>query len=400
MRSWSAKTILLIAGLGFTGVFIYSCNQDEEPSPVNIPTPYEFPDIVGFPTKLNIPEDNPTTQEGVELGRLLFYDGRLSGRTHPDSLMSCASCHVQSYGFDTNLEITRFRDGFPIGLPDSDNPEGRRTAHTVLPLVNLVYNDNGYFWNGLIHSSNGQLGSPEAGVPAEPEFNFKNLESLAWTTIINPSEINGDITKTVETISEISIYPPRFKAAFGTEEVTAERIGKAIAQFVRTIISYRTKFHKYVRGESELTESELRGYTLFFSEEGDCFHCHGGSVLMTTNLFYNNAKDSIFTDPFDRKSITGDPTDLGAYKAPSLINAELRAPYMHDGRFKTLDEVIDFYSDGLVNTEYAHPLMKQATVGGIHLNDQQKADLKAFLLTLTDHELIVDPALGRPQELN
>jgi cytochrome c peroxidase len=121
---------------------------------------------------------------------------------------------------------------------------------------------------------------------------------------------------------------------------------------------------------------------------------------MTTNLFYNNAKDSIFTDPFDRKSITGDPTDLGAYKAPSLINAELRAPYMHDGRFKTLDEVIDFYSDGLVNTEYAHPLMKQATVGGIHLNDQQKADLKAFLLTLTDHELIVDPALGRPQELN
>jgi cytochrome c peroxidase len=120
---------------------------------------------------------------------------------------------------------------------------------------------------------------------------------------------------------------------------------------------------------------------------------------MTTNLFFNNAKDSVFIDPFDRYGYTGEDTDIGAYKAPSLINVELRAPYMHDGRFLTLEEVIDFYSEGLVNSEYVHPLMKQSNEGGIHLTQQQKADLKAFLLTLTDQELITDPNFGRPDEL-
>jgi cytochrome c peroxidase len=396
----NSRWVLLVAVLVFTTIFIYSCNWDDDPVPsVSDPTPYEFPNILGFPTKLNIPEDNPTTVEGVELGRLLFYDGRLSGRNHPDSLMSCATCHVQSYGFDMSLDHTRFSDGFPIGIPDNEAPEGRKTNHTVLPIVNTVYNDNGYFWNGLVHRSNSQLGSADLGVPADPEFNFLNIESLAWLTIVAPDEINGDINTTVETIANIPLYPPKFEAAFGTEEVTAERIGKSIAQFVRTIISYRTKFHRYVRGEAQLTDSELRGYNLFFSEDADCFHCHGGSVLMTTNLFYNNAKDSVFTDPFDRNGYTGDPTDIGAYKAPSLINVEIRAPYMHDGRFQTLEEVIDHYSEGLVNSDYVHPLMKQVSDGGVHLSPEQKADLKAFLLTLTDHELIADPAYGLPEEL-
>ena len=399
MIKWS-KLVVLASLLVFTAIFIYSCNLDDDPLPsVPDPTPYEFPNVIGFPTKLNIPEDNPTTVEGVQLGRLLFYDGRLSGRTHPDSLMSCATCHIQSYGFDMSLDHPTFSDGFPVGIPDDQAPQGRKTAHTVLPIVNTVYNDNGYLWNGLVHNTNAQLGNTELGVPADQQFNFLNLESLAWLTIVAPDEINGDIEKTVETIENISLYPPKFEAAFGTEEVNAERIGKAIAQFVRTIISYRTKFHRYVRGESELTDSELRGYNLFFSEDGDCFHCHGGSVLMTTNLFYNNAKDSIFIDPFDRYGYTGEDTDIGAYKAPSLINVELRAPYMHDGRFLTLEEVIDFYSEGLVNSEYVHPLMKQSNVGGIHLTQQQKADLKAFLLTLTDQELITDPNFGRPDEL-
>jgi len=394
------KYLILFTMLAFLAAFVNSCNEDEPEPNVYNPTPYEFPSVLGFPTKLNIPEDNPTTYEGVELGRMLFYDGRLSGRTDPDSLMSCATCHVQSFGFDTNLDHPRFSDGFPVGIPDDEAPNGRKTPHTVLPLVNLVYNDNGYFWNGIVHKSNMQLGNPDLGVPEEEEFNFKNLESLAWLTIVAPNEINGDIDKTVETISNVPVYPPLFEQAFGTPEVTSERIGKAIAQFVRTIISYRTKFHRYLRNEAELSQSELRGYNLFFSEDGDCFHCHGGSVLMTTNLFYNNAKDSIFTDPFDRFGYTGENSDIGAYKAPSLINVELRAPYMHDGRFRSLDEVIDFYSEGLVNSEVVHPLMKQASEGGIHLDDQQKADLKAFLLTLTDPELISDPQFSRPSELN
>src|SRR5690606_3690040 len=179
---------------------------------------------------------------------------------------------------------------------------------------------------------------------------------------------------------------------------TAERISKALSQFVRSIISYRSRYHQWLRKETELTPAELRGYDLYFSEEADCFHCHGG-VLLTNNLYFNNAKDSVFTDPRDRFGITGHLWDIGAYRSPSLINVELNAPYMHDGRFKTLDEVIDFYSEGLIYSDFVHPLMKNVHQGGVHLTDEEKADLKAFLLTFTDHALLTDPAYQAPSAL-
>ncbi len=195
------------------------------------------------------------------------------------------------------------------------------------------------------------------------------------------------------------MYPQMFNAAFGTEKITYDRISKAIAQYIRSIISYRSKFHKSLRHEAELSTSEKRGHDLFFSEDADCFHCHGGSVLMTTNQYFNNAKDNVFNDKMDRYSLTGDPMDMGAYRAPSLINVELTAPYMHDGRFATLDEVIDFYSTGLVYSDFVHPLMKAVRYRGVQLSNQDKNDLKAFLLTLTDKELILDPAYACPTEL-
>ena len=121
---------------------------------------------------------------------------------------------------------------------------------------------------------------------------------------------------------------------------------------------------------------------------------------MTTNEYFNNAKDTSFDlKDRDRHSITGDAMDIGAYRAPSLINIELTAPYMHDGRFKSLDEIIDFYSEGLVYSDYVHPLMKNVRTQGVQLNDEDKAALKAFLLTLTDHELISNPAYACPPEL-
>ena len=344
---------------------------------------------------MNVPEDNPTTEEGVLLGKYLFYEGRFSGRTHPDSLMSCSSCHIQSSGFECGPDHPRFVDGNPIGLPDSEAPNGRPTPHHMLPLVNLIYNPFGYLWNGEVYNYNEALGSDYYNVPEQPEFGHKNIEAIVWMTIVNEAEVNGSIEKTVKTISEIPEYEELFKNAFGSSEVTIDRIKKAIAQFVRTIISYRSKYHQWLRREAELTDSELRGYELFFSEEGDCFHCHGGTLL-TTNFYYNNAKDLEFTDPFDRYGFTGDPADIGAYKAPSLLNVEVRGPYMHDGRFKTLEEVIDFYSEGLVDTEKAHPLMKQVKKGGVQLSDQGKEDLLAFLKTFTDHELLNDPAFSKP----
>lgn len=372
---------------------------DNDDDPGHVPTPYDLPEIEGFPGNLNIPEDNPLTEEGVKLGRYLFHDGRLSGRLHPDSLMSCATCHIQEKGFEAGIDHPKFKGGQPVGIPNEQYPHGKPTPHFMLPTVNLVYNHNGYLWNGRVHESNEQLGSTDYGVPPLPEFHGKSIESFVWMAIVAPHEINGSLDKTVETISNIPLYPPMFEAAWGSPEVTLERISKAIAQYTRTIISYRSKYHKWTRGEVELSPAEKRGYDLFFSETADCFHCHGGTLL-TTHQFYNNAKDSVFDGMGDRYSVTGKVWDMGAFRAPSLVNCEITAPYMHDGRFKTLEEVVDFYSEGLIDSDYIHPLMKAAGQGGVHLSAEQKQDLIAFLKTFTDYELLTDPAFSKPADLD
>ncbi len=379
----------------FAVLVFWSCGSD---TPDNIqeetfsPTPYVIPEAAYFPTKLNIPLDNPMTVEGVDLGRYLFYDGRLSGNTDKSKLMSCATCHIQKNGFEAGIHNPRFPEGKTFGL------SGKPTPNYILPLVNTVYNNNGYFWNGFINESNSNTGSSK--VADSEEFHYRNLESVVWMSITAEHEMNSTIEKSVAAINAIPMYKEKFKAAFGTEEVTYDRISKAIAQYVRSIVSHNSKFHKYLRKEAELTTQEKRGHDLFFSEDADCFHCHGGSVLMTTNEYFNNAKDASFDlKDRDRHSITGDAMDIGAYRAPSLINIELTAPYMHDGRFKSLDEIIDFYSEGLVYSDYVHPLMKNVRTQGVQLSDEDKAALKAFLLTLTDHELINNPAYACPPEL-
>jgi cytochrome c peroxidase len=381
--------VMTIATLGV------SCTDNEvAPSP----TPYPLPTPEFFPTDLNIPIDNPLTVEGVELGRYLFYDGRLSGRTHPDSLMSCGSCHVQANGFEVGLKSPRAPGGHPRGMPNEEYPEGKPTPHVMLPVVNLIYNSTGYTWNGFLEESNSRTTLPGYDFSEVENMNFRNLEAFTYMAIVAKHEFNGSIGRTVEVIASDPMYKPMFKKAFGDEQVTANRISKAISQFVRTIISYRSRYHQWLRGETSLTDSELRGYELYFSEEADCFHCHGG-VMLTNNLYFNNAKDAVFTDERDRFAITGHVWDIGAYRAPSLINVELNGPYMHDGRFQTLDEVIDFYSEGLVISDYVHPLMKNVNAGGVDLTTEEKADLKAFLLTFTDHDLLTDPSFASPDAL-
>ncbi|MDR1182880.1 MAG: hypothetical protein LBL13_12980, partial [Bacteroidales bacterium] len=247
----------------------------------------------------------------------------------------------------------------------------------------------GYFWNGMIYNEN-------------PNIQFRNLEDIIRMGIIAPHEMNSTVERSVKAIASISIYPPMFKAAFGTEDVTAGRIQKAIAQFMRTLISSNSRFDQYIRGEIQLTGEELQGFILFTTEEGaDCFHCHGssGNLLMTTNLYYNNALDSDFSDDRDRFAVTLHSTDIGAYRSPSLRNIAVSAPYMHDGRFKTLDEVIDFYSEGLHLSPYVHPLMHKINDGGAKLTPRQKQQLKAFLNTLTDDDFLTNPKYAKPAGL-
>jgi cytochrome c peroxidase len=376
------KKVHIIFLLPWTALLAVSCNHQDEPEliPVYKPTPYKIEIPFGFPTKLNIPEDNPMTVEGIELGRYLFYDGRISGNSDPDKQMSCATCHLQENAFECGIDHPIFIGGKTHGVT------GIPTPHYMIPLFNQVWSQSGYLWNGFVNKDN-----------ADPML--RNIEALTYMSIIAPHEMNSDTSSSVNAIRAIPGYAELFKKAFGSEDITIDRMGKAIAQFIRTFISANSRFDRYLRGETQLTPSELSGYVLFVTEEGaDCFHCHGGggNPLFTTNLFYNNAKDSVFNDPRDRFSVTGDPMMHGAYKAPSLRNIELTAPYMHDGRFKTLDEVIDFYSEGLVNSPYVDPLMHYIVSGGTRLTPTEKADLKAFLLTLTDNEFVTNTVLSKP----
>ncbi len=365
----------------FVSVLFWGCPSEKPPQPYQ-PTPYTLEIPKGFPTVLNIPEDNPMTVEGVELGRYLFYDGRLSGRTDPDSLMSCATCHLQSSSFEAGINNPKFPGGIVHGL------NGQPAHHVMLPMINLVWNTSGYGWNGYIY-------------PENSNTRLRNIEDMVREAVLAKNEIDGDTNRIITLFQNLPGYPGLFGKAFGNDQITFKNIERAIAQFIRTLISANSKFDRYMRGEVQLNQSELHGYVLFTTEEGaDCFHCHGGAgnPLFTTNLFYNNGKDTVFTDPKDRFAITGKQSDKGAYKATTLRNIEFQAPYMHDGRFKTLEEVIDFYSEGLKNSPYVNPLMHHVADGGVRLTPQDKTDLLNFIKTLRDDEFIFNPKFSKPDK--
>jgi cytochrome c peroxidase len=310
-----------------------------------------------FPTLTNIPSDNPMTEEGVALGRKLFYNPRLSGRDGTDGIRSCSSCHHQEKNFEY---------GAPTG-----------THHAMLPLVNLAWNTTGLGWNGGVAT----------------------LEDMVLAAVTSPLEIDADTNQVVRFLQNTKDYPPLFEKAFGSREINFVNIERAIAQFVRSLVSSNSKFDRYLRGEEQLNQDELEGYLLFVTEDGaDCFHCHGGggNALMTTHLFYNNGLDAESNDSEDRASITGNSMDQGCYKAPTLRNIAVSAPYMHDGRFNTLNEVIDFYSDSIKNSATISPLMHHVMQGGVRLTDLEKAQLKAFLNTLTDETFLNNPDYSMP----
>ena len=348
------KGIKLIAILGLLSIVFVSCKPEQDHY---TPTPYDLGQPSYFPSKNNIPEDNPMTEEGVALGRKLFYDERLSGRDGTEGIRSCSSCHHQNNSFEFGSQTN--------------------THHAMLPLINLAWNRTGLGWNGGVAT----------------------LEDMVLAAVTSPVEINADTTQVVKYLQKTDDYPELFEKAFGSRGITFKNTQRAIAQFVRSLVSADSKFDRYLLGEDELTEDELAGYELFCTEDGaDCFHCHGGGglALMTTNLFYNNGLDDEFNDPEDRSAITGSHWDRGVYKAPTLRNIAVSSPYMHDGRFTTLDEVIDFYSEGVKDSENINPLMHHVMDGGVHLNDLEKAQLKAFLLILTDEHFLNNPEYSRP----
>lgn len=319
------------------------------PTPLALNIPATFSRFLPPPS---IPEDNPTTVEGVRLGKKLFFDKTLSN----DLTQACANCHLPSQSFDDT-------NRFSVGI---DGIAGTRNA---MPIFNLAWNFNEkFFWDGRA----------------------KGLEEQALEPVTNPIEMHDTWSNVVAKLQADPTYPSMFRAAFGISTIDSLLAVKAIAQYERTLISGNSRFDKYTQRLIPLTPSELSGYNLFMSESGaDCFHCHGDitNPLWTDNLFHNNGLDASFTDN-GLGDITGNPADNGKFKTPTLRNLAFTAPYMHDGRFQTLDEVIDHYSTGLKASPTVSPLLKKVSDGGVQLTPQEKADLKAFLLTLTDSSFV------------
>ncbi len=345
------------------GLFFVSCGNDMstdetiyKPTPVTLEMPEIFKDKILPPL---IPVDNPLTEEGIALGKKLFFDPILSG----DGSQSCTGCHNQANAFAENRR-------FSIGI---DKKEGTRNA---MPIFNLAYNyREKFFWDGRAF----------------------DIENQAEGPVENPIEMHNSWKKAVESLKGSEEYLTLFKKAFGTDIITKELTVKAIAQFERTIVSANSKFDRYLLGKEELTFDERMGYTIFVSEEkGDCFHCHGSieNPLWTDNSFHNNGLDSVIVD-IGLEEVTGNPGDRGKFKTPSLRNLKFSAPYMHDGRFATLDEVIAHYSEGLVFSKSIDPLMKSAYKGGVHLTSKEKSQLKAFLLALSDDSFVTNSEYGK-----
>ena len=349
---------VFMVSLGLT-----SCSEKSIESYVNTPTPSPlqipqlFQDLILDPV---IPSNNPQTEEGVLLGKKLFFDPILSD----DGSLACAGCHNATNAF---TDTTRFSDGI-------DGLFGNRNA---MPLFNLAWNyDNTFFWDGR------DLG----------------LENQVFEPITNPLEMHSTWEAVAEKLQAHPEYPELFNAAFGSQTIDSVLVSKAIAQFERTLISANSKFDKFLLGTANLTPEESNGFTVFMDEsKGDCFHCHGSdnNPLWTDNKFHNNGLDSTFSD-LGLGNVTGDPADNGKFKTPSLRNLAFTAPYMHDGLFETIEEVINHYSEGLQNSTTIDPLMKKVDQGGVQLSLQEKADLKAFLLSLSDTDFINNPNFSNP----
>ena len=308
-------------------MLLNACKEVE--TPVFTPTPYNLILPTGFP-EMTIPESNPLTMEGIALGKRLYYDPILD----KNQARACATCHLQEQSF-------------------SSQPN-------VLPHINLGWNHN-WLWKGDVQGRLEDIMAFEV-----QHFFMTNLDNLN-----NHAE-----------------YPLLFKNAFGVDAITYTEIEKALAQFLRTLNSGNSKFDKVLRKEAEFTNEENLGFELFFTERGDCFHCHA-TAFFSDNQMHNNAL-SANPDP-GHYEVTGDSLDCGKFKSTTLRNIEFTAPYMHNGKFATLEEVINFYSEGLEYSPTVDPLMKQLSTGGIQLTTEEKTALVAFLKTLSDEEFIQNP---------
>lgn len=340
---------------------VLSCKKDvplEEINPVPHAVKLEVPG--NFPA-VEQDLDNPLTAEGIELGRMLFYDVRLSGNNR----ISCASCHRQDLAFTDGLALS------------ANGVSGKMLDRHAPALFNLAWAKTGLFWDG---------GS-------------KNLESQAFGPLTSADEMHQDLLVLAAELKQVPDYVIRFRKAFN-EDIKSANVVKALAQFQRTLISGTSRYDKYKRGEAgaSLTATELLGMNLVNSK---CKACHSGE-LFTDDGYHNNGIDATFSDDREgiyqgRFRVSFDPNDMGKFKTPSLRNVMLTAPYMHDGRFKTIDEVLDHYQFGIKIFPTTDQLLYQDHgQAGIPMSNIEREAIIAFLRVLTDHEFITNKKMNNP----
>lgn len=369
--------------LAFVIIAISACKNDyiEKVEPINPcgkPTAYALNiPAQGYPDPI-LPLDNPLTKEGVMLGRMLFYDKILS----IDQTISCASCHTQEHAFTD-------------GKAFSTGVRGQIGKRSSMPLFNLMWQSK-FFWDGRAQDVRHQVLMP----------------------IQDKVEMDETLEGVVKKVGASSLYIEQFCKAFGSKEVNSEKIAKALEQFMLSIISVDSKFEKWRRGEATFTTLETHGLQVFTKElydvskldtaqippapgtlvGGDCFHCHGsgGDYNFSNFLFKNNGLDA---NPADsgRAMVTKSPFDFGLFKTPSLKNISVSGPYMHDGRFQTLEQVIEHYNKPNPNSPNLDPgsIGKSSQIG-LRLRQYEKNALVAFLKTLVDSTYLNNPEYKSP----
>lgn len=347
--------LLLLVGM-IIWICFSACNKDPEITTDGlIPIPgsditFQIPE--GWPQPVYSFQNNPLTQEGFELGRKLFYDPRLSR----NNTISCGSCHQPFSAF------AHLGHSVSHGI---DNLLGTRNS---TPVFNLNWHPS-FFWDGGVN----------------------HIESQPIVPIQNPVEMDEKLENIITKLTDDADYKKRFGDAFGDEAITTQRIFRALAQFMGTMVSANAKYDKYMRNEpgGDMTVSELNGMQIFRTH---CASCHT-EPLFTDFSFRSNGLTPTAVNDSGRAHITLSPEDLYTFKVPSLRNLKYTPPYMHDGRLNTLEEVLDHYASGINHhTPNLDPLLKN----NIPLSQQERADLIAFLNTLNDEAFTRDVRFHEP----
>ncbi|MCU0352235.1 MAG: c-type cytochrome [Cytophagales bacterium] len=329
--------------------------RPSDPEPATPPAPgYELTVPRNFPAPKFTFGENPITKDGVELGRFLFFDPRLSS----SGTIACGTCHRQLFAFADH------------GHDKSHGVNDRRGERNTPALQNLAFMPD-FMWDGGV-----------------THIDFSPLNAIQ-----NPAEMDETVASILDKLKNTPAYKPKFRAAFGNDSITSQRMLRALSQFMGLMVSSNSKYDNYVRGENgiALNGSETAGLRLF---QQKCASCHA-TDLFTDHSFRNNGLDATPAD-LGRERITNNPADRGKFRVPSLRNVERTSPYMHDGRFVTLNDVLNHYASEVKDSPTLDPLLKQNGRLGIPLTAQEKQDIIAFLKTLTDPSFLVDKRFADP----